>query len=104
VLLHCLVTLFRCFIVFLRHIALLFHSVASLPRHPTLLLCCIAPLPHCLLAIAPQVPSNPPPTFLFHCLVALLPCVGSYFLPPLSFVGRNLELKEASFPTTTREG
>jgi len=36
------------------------------------------------------------------CLVALLLCVGWYFLPPYFFVGRNLELGEANFPATKK--
>ncbi len=36
------------------------------------------------------------------CLVALLLCVGWYFLPPYFFVGRNLELGEANSPATKK--
>jgi hypothetical protein len=81
--------------------SLLFYCLASLPYFAAWLIshlkylltppiCCFATLLPC--------------TSLSHCLATSLLCVGWYFPPPSSFVGRSLELGEASYPATTREG
>jgi hypothetical protein len=67
-----LVTLSCCFVVALLHcLVVLLHCVASLLRRHVSLLRCIAPLPCCLPAITPQVPSPPRPPLTF---LVSLPC------------------------------
>ncbi len=101
----CLIVALPCCLVALPcHVALLFHNVI-LSCYLIVILHYFVALLHCLIAIAPQIPSTPP-IFCFVaslpcCLVTSLPCVGWYFPPPSSFVGRSLELRKVNFPTTT---